>query len=256
MEVIRYLKQIYQGKNALSNHITLFSLIGIMFILLSTYFAPWGNIFFSDFFVNPLSDRFQIYLTLFAGLSIYVYLIGYSFNYVYKSVKNGEYSIPNFTFEPVIVFMKMLPVFIVWKIYYFIVWGVGIYMFLLYDKFALAYIFSSIMICIIPFILMQFVKFAFEFNYKKVFFSPVSLFKNIDKTLGDVIFLSVEIFILAILPVVLVYGMLIAADDVSSRIMKSALRYGGFCIGFYLLAVLQYVYFIGLAGIVKRNIPD
>ena len=35
MEVLRPLKELYSGKNAISNHVTLFSILGIVVILLN-----------------------------------------------------------------------------------------------------------------------------------------------------------------------------------------------------------------------------
>lgn len=46
MEVLRQVKELYSGKNAISNHVTLFSILGIVVILLNNVVAAWGQVLF------------------------------------------------------------------------------------------------------------------------------------------------------------------------------------------------------------------
>ena len=52
MEVLNYLKQIYSGKKAIENHISLFSIVGIFIISFLKYTASFGGMLvYDDFFI-------------------------------------------------------------------------------------------------------------------------------------------------------------------------------------------------------------
>ena len=90
MKAYNDLKEIYTGKRALYNHITFFSLLGIMVIFLNNLFAVWGSSLYIDLFAVPPSSTMGLWVALLGGFLIAVYLFGYSYQYISRQSEHKE----------------------------------------------------------------------------------------------------------------------------------------------------------------------
>lgn len=251
MEVFNFLKNIYKGENALANHITLFSLAGIMVILLSCYSASWGNLILPNVFIAPPESRLELTIELFFGFLIAIYLTGYSFSFVNLRFNNEFVGIPEFNSRPFSLFLKFLPVFIIWLLYYTLFLVGGVLVFLNANQIVLLYIFVSIMICLIPFIMLLFINFSKNFKYERKLFNPLYILRYVDKALGDIIYLSVEVFIMfAIVSSAIFY---ITTIHLKSDSLRLAIWLMSSCVWIYSVFIFKYVYYTGLVKIINKH---
>lgn len=251
MEVFKFIKNIYSGEKVLEKHITLFSLTGIMVLLFCCYGASVGNILFPNIFIAPPESPLVSTVELFTGLLIFIYLTGYSFYFSNSKFAHIELGIPEFGYlKPFTAFIKILPVFLVWLLYYTAFVAIGIIAFLNIDQIGLVYIFGAVMICVIPFILLMFVDYSKNFHFRRKFFNPFSVLKYIDKALGDIIYLSVEVFILfSIVTAGIFY---ITTFKISSDSVRLAVWLMSACIWVYFVLIFKYTYYTGLVKIVNK----
>ena len=136
MEVFKFIKNIYSGEKVLEKHITLFSLTGIMVLLFCCYGASVGNVLFPNIFIAPPESPLVSTVELFTGLLIFIYLTGYSFDFSNSKFAHIELGIPEFGYlKPFTAFIKILPVFLVWLLYYTAFVAIGIIAFLNIDQF-------------------------------------------------------------------------------------------------------------------------
>ncbi len=254
MGIFRYFKQIYSGKNTLANHISLFSLAGIFVILFIKYTASWGNLLFYDnFCISVPSSTKELWAYLFFGMLLLIYFIGYGVNVVSNVMNNKENGLPNITLQPFTVFVKMLPMAVYWVVFYLLICFGGIFALLKLNNAGFIYIFSSVMFCIIPFILILLTQYAKDFEFRKEFFNLFSVFKILEKTLGDVIFLSLGVFALAAVPFFAIYKILAYPVGDEALNLNLVIKLGALCFGFYLSLIFNYVYLTGLADISKKQ---
>lgn len=253
MEVIKYLKQIYSGENALANHITLFSVCGIMVIFISLYMASLGNAVFPDFFISPPSSEIELFFEASLGVFIFIYLFGYCFKFVGVNFKQDNVTLPDMTLDNFMILIKSIPVMVVWALYYFVITFAGLYFLIKNDQIPLAYVFGAIMICLIPFFIMKVFSFSNNFKYSFELLNPFSLLSYLDRALGDVILLSLESLALIIVPILLLYLNFKYSVLVRSDSLKLGLRLGGLCLSTYLYLICTYIYSVGLVNILKKK---
>ena len=251
MEIFKYFKQIYGGKNALANHISLLSLAGIFVILFIKYTASWGNLlFYENFYISVPSSNKELWAYLFFSMILGIYFIGYGINIVHNVMYDKSSVLSDITLQPFTAFVKMLPLAVYWFIYYSCICFVGIFVLLKLNS-VFIYLFASIMICVIPFVLILLSRFAKDFSFEKQFFNFFSILKIIEKSLGDVIYLSMGIVTAAILPFFAVYKILTyTMGDITN--LNLIIKLGALCVGFYLFLIFKYVYLIGLSNIAKN----
>lgn len=253
MAILRILKSIYTGKNNLLNHISIFSLLGIMTLALNNVFSSYlGNIY-SGFLGFAPSDKLELSLDLIVGLMLWMFFTGYSYNFANSCYKKND-GLPVLSLFSFSVFLKMLPIISVWTLYVvFIALLGGVFIPFTSPYF---YVFYSLIICTLPFVNMIYVIFAKDFIFTPKFFSPKILFKVIDKTLGDVIFLAIKILLASVLPAVIVYLFFYFAKVEPSQYIKLGLRLLGVCSGVYFVTVIQYLYQGCLVEIVQCKIEQ
>ncbi len=256
MEVLKQLKQIYLSKNALQNHITLFSIIGLFVLFVCKYTASWANILYQDFFIVPPSNAVELWFYLFSLILILIYLTGYGYNFINRVLNDKDFVLPEFTLEPFYIFIKMIPLFIFWGIYYIAAAILGVYVFTSYENFMFSYVYMAIMICLIPFVLMIFAFFAKNFKYDKKFFLLPILGKALDRTLGDIIFLSIQIFIVSLIPVLIIVGVEYCSKFISENLLNLSIRLCAACLVVYITVILNYLYNIELAKIADEKLNN
>lgn len=252
MEVFKYLFQMYNNKQSLVRQISLFSLIGLMVIFFNNFASGWLNLFFENFYINPPASELVVKLSLGLAIFICVYLIGYTYKFIRGVSQNGKAGLPDFDLEPFALFIRMIPMALIWTVNYLIIFLAGSFVLHKFSTSPNNYLFYSLMICLIPFILIIFAKFAGDFKYQQRYFSFSYFVKVIDKSLGDVIFLSLEIIIPAVLIVAAIYAAFMYSAHIKSDIWLFGVRYFIICLSIYLFIILQYTYFTGLTKIAGK----
>lgn len=250
MEIFQYLKKIYHGKNVLFNHISLFSLLGVMTIVLNNYASSVIGSVYGAYFGFPPINNVELYIDIIVGLMLFIFFTGYCYKFV-NSLYNDAEGIPDLSLSSYTVFVKMFPLFIMWGLYILTLSMAGLVFFRI-DTLSF-YIYYSIIICLLPFVKLIFVIFAKDFKFNSELYNPLMLFKVLDKSLGDVIFLSIEALILSILPCVIVYLFFHYSNIIENPSVKLGLRLGGFCFGVYFFNIIKYIYSIGLVKIAKSK---
>ncbi len=254
MEVLRPLKELYSGKNAISNHITLFSILGIVVILLNNVVAAWGaSAFYFDFFAIAPSSRFELWLTLTVCILLMIYLFGYDCKFLYSKFQNNDSVLPEMDLVPMSMFFKSFPVFVLWQMYYAVLFVIGV-LFLPTNNSTMVYLAASLLVCSIPFMNLIFVKFISDFKYSKDVLLPSSIFKYIDKCFLSLIGLILGILLLAILPCGLVLWVSKFAHKIVSEPLKLSVYLASICVFIYFITILKFVYLDGLVKIVKSKI--
>ena len=253
MKTFDYLKQLYNGENAFQNHISLFSLIGIMVILLNNVMSVFWNKLLVNFFSVPPSSSLELWLDMFFGLLILVYLLGYRYRYINSVLNGGDGSLVDFNLEPFVVILKVFPMVVLWHIYMIIFSAVGTAVLMAVEHTGLYYLFASVIICLTPFLYLILIDFSKNFKYERKYFSPKLIFAFVEKYLGGVVYLVLELFIISIIPVGIVTGLLFSAKFVNAEILKLGFQLGALCCGVYFAVILKYVLSRGLAELVKTN---
>lgn len=252
MEVFKYLKQIYKGENTLPYHIMLFSLLGILAILLNNVFAYLGSgLVYFTFLAVPPSNKIEFSINLFFAILIVLYLFGYEYKFINQNFHNEKFALPNFDLIPSVMVLKMLPLFFTWQVYYLAVLILGTFALLSFGNITLSYIFYSLLICMLPFMHLIFITFTYDFSLDKSLANPFVIFKYLDKTLTDVIYLFIQIIVLAIIPAAVVYGIAYGAHKIMSEPYKLSLYLLDLCLALYFMSILKFVYISGLMKIVK-----
>ncbi len=256
MEVFKNIYQLFNTRQALIRQISLFSLVGLLIIFFNNFTSSWTNLLFNNFYINPPSGIWGIRLSLAAAILIFIYITGYTYKLLSSVNPDGKFTMPDFDLEPFAVFVRMIPIFLIWIIHYLIMFIVGSFVVYKLNPSGNNYLFYAIMLCFLPFIFIIFAKFAGEFKYRLKYFSFSYLLKVIDKSLGDVIFLSLEIIIPAAIAFAAIYGAFEATAVIKSDIWLFGCRYFIVCLSAYLFVILELTYLTGLAKIAQKSIRE
>lgn len=253
MNVLLYLKNIYSGRDALFRHVLLFSVLGLMTVAATGYAAAYfGNLYGSFFDFAPL-DAIKTYYLAVIAITLGIYFSGYLYSYVYKMFSNQD-ELPELSLSSFLIFIKMLPVLFVWKIYEFVFFAGGFIAIQMTSPWF--YIYYAVLICLLPFLNILFVIFAKDFKYRPEVFSPVTILRILNNSLGAVILLFVQIIAVAVIPALIVYLLFRYSDSVNHQTVKISLKLGGLCLGMYFASILKFIYSRGLVDIVKNKLSD
>lgn len=255
MEVFKYLKQIYKGKSTLANHIMLFSLLGILAILLNNVFAYVGSgLVYFTFFAVPPANRIELSINLFFAILIMLYLFGYEYKFINQNFHNETLALPKFDLIPSVILLKVLPLFFMWQIYYLFILILGSFVLLSFGNSTISYIFYSLLICMLPFVHLILITFANDFVLDRSLINPFVVFKFLDKTLSDVVYLFIQILVMAVIPVFVVYGIAFGAHKIAAESYKLSLYLLDLCIALYFISILRFVYIAELMRIAKEKL--
>lgn len=255
MEVLNQLKSIYKGKNAISNHITMFAILGIVVILLNNIVASWGaSAMFFDFFAVAPSSKFELWISLTACLVLMIYLFGYDCKFLNSRYTNEEGELPQFDLVPMIIFFKSFGIFILWNLYYLVALVFGIIFILPTNNSILIYLLSSLLVCSIPFMNLILVKFTSDFKYSKDVLLPSSIFRYIDKCFIPIVGAILGIIILALVPSYIVFFVAKCAHKISVEPLRLSVYLANVCVFVYLIAILKFVYLGTFVKIIKAKI--
>ncbi len=249
MEIFKSLKAVYSGENAIFNHIALFSFIGIMVISILNYcYSAFGHLLMGSFLDFVAISPLQTYLFLLLGIMLILFLTGFAFNYAHRAF-DENLSLPELSLCCYTVFLKMLPVVLVWNIYSTVGFLAGI---VLPFSSSIFYIYYSLYICMIPFVFVILVLFARDFKYRKFFFNPFSIFKVINITLGSIIKLVLKLLLLSIVPILVVFLILHFAQLAGHQSLKLGLKILGLCVAAYSIFIIQALFNIETVKIIQK----
>lgn len=254
MEAYKYLKELYTGNKAIYNHITLFSLLGIMVIFLNNLAASWGSSLYIDIFAIPPSTSFELWLAVVGGGVVAIYLFGYSYEYIHSLFKREECSLSDFDLTPFKTFFRVFPMFFLWQNYLILFSIIGFLIIFSFDNIWLLAIFTGIVILLIPFVHLILISFCSRFKYRISFFYPWLIFRYIDKTLGNVFILILQILLLALTPIAIITLLVIGSSYIDNEVLKFAIELACLCFGIYCTVVLSYVISAGFVKIVKNKL--
>lgn len=254
METYKYLKELYTGKRAIYNHITLFSLLGIMVIFLNNLSAVFGSSLYIDLFAIPPSSSFELWVAVLGGCLAAIYLFGYSYQYIHSLFKRDDRSLLEFDFTPFATFFKVFPMFFLWQNYLTLLTILGVLIILAIDNYPLLCIFTGLMVSIMPFVHMVLISFCSRFKYRFKFFYPWIIFQYMDKTLGDVCILFLQTVLLGLVPAAIITMLVIGSTYVENEVYQYGIELACLCFGIYSLAILKYVFSAGLVRAVKEKL--
>lgn len=253
MNIFKYIKGIYQGKKNLSNHITLFSIFGIMTIVLNNYIASNLSSMYASYLGFAPSTNLEIYIDVIIGVMLLIFSVGYFYEFVHNTYSEAD-NLPEISLKPYADFLRMLPIILMWINYMAFFALLGFHMFRIDSPmFAVYY---ALLVCLIPFIDIILMLYAKDFKFTFDAINPLKLVKVIDKTFGSVVVLSVKLLIVSIIPVCLIYLLFRYSVLVKNSFVQLGLRLGGVCISVYLVNVLRYIYSIGCVEIIKNKWLD
>lgn len=254
MEAYNYLKEIYSGKRAIYNHITLFSLLGIMVIFLNNLSASWGSSLYIDIFAIPPSSSFELWVALFGGFFTALYLFGYGYQYVNSLFKRDDRSLLEFTFQPFGTFFRVFPMFFLWQNYITLFAVFGTLIILAFNNLVILYVFGAIITMFLPFVHMVLITFSARFKYRVRFFYPWIVLQYFDKTFSDVVCLFLQVLLLALVPIAIITTLVITSMQIEHEVYQYAIELASLCFGVYSFAVLKLVFSAGLVRIIKEKI--
>lgn len=254
MEAFNYLKEIYTGKRALYNHITLFSLLGIMVIFWNNLFAVWGSSLYIDMFAVPPSSTMGLWVALVGAVTIAMYLFGYTYQYINSLFKRDDCSLIEFTFLPFGTFFKVFPMFFLWQNYITLISIVVSLVLLSFGNLILLYLFFGLTLAIMPFVQMVLITFCSRFKYRIKFFFPWLALTYMEKTLADVFILFLQVMLIGLIPAILISGLVVGSFYIEHEVYQYAIELACLCFGIYTLAILKYIFSVGLVRIVKEKL--
>src|SRR5574344_315396 len=237
MEVFQYIKKIYQGEGAFYKHLSLFSIIGVMTLLLNNYVASIIGSMYNGFLGYAPFNNNEISFDLFFGLMIIIFLFGYS----------SKFSLSSYS-----IFVKFWPLVLAWGIYIFILLFAGISLLPSY----LFFIFAGGMFFLLPFISLICVYFAKDFYSDKKLYNPLFLLKVIKCSIIDMIILTIKTILVAIIPVVILYVFFRYSYLIKSSALQLGIRLFGLCSGMYFILIIKYIYLSGLVEISNEKLKN
>lgn len=252
MDILRDLKNLYLGEFALYNHMSNFSLLGIMTVAINSYIAYLLGNFYGDFLGFAPANSFELFISLFLGLMILIFSVGYYFKFVNTMYKQENLTIIEPSLSCFYVFIKMLPLLLVWAIYMAILFIIGMVVFP-FNELGF-HLYFSVLICLLPFVNLILIAFARNYKYRSDFFNPFILLWVLDKTIGKVIFLSWKTIFLSVIPFFITYMCFVIAGISKVFYIQFGTRLFGTCMGVYFIANLSYIYANGLVRIVRENL--
>ncbi|MBQ8460548.1 hypothetical protein IJ541_10670 [bacterium] len=224
--------------------------------MLNNVFAAWGNAVLISFFSVPPSTNLELALDCAFGLLILLFLFAYEYKFINKIMNEDIVELPDLNIETFGIFFKILPLFIIWQIYFIIIALCGTFICIKINNTSISYIFASIMLCITPFISMIFTEFSKDFKFKKEYFNPFYIFKFLDKTLSDVIILFLDLCIVMIIPACIFYLIFDYAGSIKSETIKLGTYLGTTCLSVYTGFIMKYLYCAGIAHTVKTRFSE
>jgi len=254
MQVWNYLKLLYSSKHALSKHVCLFSLIGLLVLSLVKYTAAYGNLLlYHNFYISVPSSAYELWIYLFFICFLMIYLFGYTANFANNLLNNRTELIPEFSLKPFYYVVKIFPLYLCWNLYFILM---GLVMFYkISNDLKFVYIFL-ILAFMFPFILIIQTIFIKNLRYSKEYFRPITIFKVIGKSFLKVVILDLQVLVMAALPVFALYKILAYSVPVKIINLNLPIKLCVICLIAYIFMIFVLIYQAGLCNIVKSYYKD
>jgi hypothetical protein len=253
MDFVSYFKQLYSGKDALRKHLLLFSVVGVMALLLNNVASAFtNNILTEQITVGP-DSTIEIFMESFFGIVLWFHIFGYEYKFLSDIMNNRKVTIPEFDDEVLFTSFKMVPIFLLWQIYFFAVsFFTGIYTIATQD---LVYYFlaGTLLLFFTPFVFMIYVKFSKDFKYTRDVIIPWYIARYIDRGLVDIVLWTVKFAAYTLIPAAFFVGYFDWAIHINSQLPRLIAYLGGICICSYIFTVYKLIYGLGMAQIVKEK---
>lgn len=253
MGIVDYFNKIYTGKENILKHICLFSMLGILAILSSRCFAYYFG--FSYFGYAPAS-RTETALSQLFSIIIIVYNIGYIYNFAHNLQKDEKSALPDISFEPFYIFIKIIPILIVWTIYIVLAVLLGLGLFNLKNNLREMILYYGLILFIIPFIHIVWVKYSKNFSINFKYYNPLIIIKVISKFL-----LPMTRLLIILIPIFCIFILIPHYICIYSTVIKNlsfqlALRLLALTLWIYLTCVINMINIQGIAEILQQKINE
>ena len=237
MEIFRFLKGIYSGKDNLLNHIIIFSLSGILAILFSKCCAYYFGIFY---FGYPLTSGWLVDICLSFMVCVALFFFGYLYSYSNNIYKNDNSNLPNIEFTAFDSFIKMIPITLFWGAIVGILVFLGLIFFNLQKEFFESMFYFSCIFILIPFVNVIFALYSKNFSSKLALYSPLAPFKIMSKTFVPVVLLTIECIILGSMLLLVLHKLFIFSNKIPNPNIQIGLRLFVLSLGVYMLNIICY----------------
>ena len=250
MNIVNSLKYIFTGRENLLNQLSIFSLIGIMVIYLNNCISAAIGTFYSSFLGYPPSDKLVITFNMVAGIVIGIFIFGYTYKFAMNLFKDNKSKLPDISLNSFVVFVKALPVTIVWGIYYLFLFLLSLIFFRIGTLGF--YLYNLMILFLYPFVLM--ICYLYSSGMKKDIFSPLFLFKVIENNIKKVAPLNGQIVVFFVISLIIIVKIFEFSDYFAMlRSFQLGLRIFALCILFYILYIIQLIYAHNLVEILKKD---
>jgi hypothetical protein len=249
MEVFKQIKEKFFNKGTISNHITLFSIIGILFLLFCKVVANTGyGYLLSDYYLAPSSTMIEKYLCLTTFIVGFIYLVGYWVKSLHTTQTEGKV-FSDFDLQPFVIFLKSLPLILTWIAYYILFAIFGI---IIFSK-SFFYSILALLLSLLPFVYIIFIGFAKNLTLRKSHFNPLKIVRLLYRHLGAVIYFSIKFFVVAIITFYLISKLHILFANLQNQTQNLGWHLIFGCVIAYLLYVFHCYYTFRLAKITKNS---
>ncbi len=251
MNIFKSICRLFSTKNNLIIQLSILALAGLGAVcFVNSVSLFWPNYFYNIF--APIKDDNIGAVFCITGLMIFIFFTGYKFKYASAILKNENADLPSISLDCFPIFLKILPVFIVWGFYY-LSFYIGIAVLFGFPSLVELLVYLILLI-IVPFINLILIIFSKDFKYDKVFFSPLFLIQVIKKT-----YIQVAILVLSTGLIVFAASLLmkyIFAYNPNMNLKYSEIKYALLTICFfsYLQEVINLGYFRSAAQIIRDRI--
>ncbi len=252
MNIFSYIKDLFTSKNNLLMQIIIFSISGIIAICLNNCLGVLIGSYYESFLgYAPVSNIEQ---TVDFLLAVMMTILMFSYGYVYTSRflnTEGSLNLPEITMASYIVFVRILPVIVVWFFYFWIILVLG--NFLLAKNSLLYLLFEFLLLVLFPSIFLLLVSFSKDFLYKKVFFKPFTIFLILKRYGWKNIILLFQVLVLNLISLAMVIGIFYIAAKFTAPLTQVCIRIFGLCLAVYLINIINLAYMRGCAGLIVKD---
>lgn len=249
MNILNSLKYIFTGQENLLNQLSIFSLIGIMVIYFNNCASSVIGSFYSAFLGYPPSDKLVICFNMIIGIVLGIFILGYTYKFTLSLFENDSVKLPEISLHSFVVFVKALPVIIIWGFYYLFLFFLSLIFFKI-GTFGF-YLYNFLIIFLYPFVLM--ICYLYLCGMKKDVFSPLFLFEVIKNNFKKVVSLNCQVVLFLMFSGFFILKIFEFSDYFAMlRSFQLGLRILALCLIFYILYLVQLIYAHNLVKILKK----
>jgi hypothetical protein len=251
MNILKAIKNLYEGEDNFAIHLSIFAITGIIaiaFVNISSLFM--GNSIYSIFY-NP--GDWEIIIFSILAIMLLIFFIGYKFKYTNRLLNNKNSSLPSVSMDCFSIFAKMFPIFLIWGIYlsaFLILCGTILGPSILNSKIA-----KILILLLIPFINIIFILFTQDFKYRKYLFNPLIICNAIKNTFFSVLLWITQYLILFIIITIGFKLLFNFSFNCETRIAQLSIILFITSLSGYVQEIINLAYINGIAKIVKENYP-